>query len=114
MKKQKKHNNVFLSLSVVINSKSPNHVSLIKECSPERLLVESDYNDVDLCTRQTWDMLRIVAETKGWPLEETWDEEVDIVSWGAVRKLEDNWRRFCAGNHPVVDARGEKKKKGGR
>ena len=48
--------------------------------------------------QRTWDMLRIVAEVKGWPVEKTW-EEVEESQWGVVRRLENNWRRFVQGNH---------------
>ncbi|KIY73576.1 TatD DNase family Scn1, partial [Cylindrobasidium torrendii FP15055 ss-10] len=96
---QKHHPNAFLSLSTVINSRSPNHIALIKACEDDRLLVESDYNDIDACTPKTWEMVQIIAETKGWALEQVWEEAVEEKNWGAVRKLERNWQRFAAGNH---------------
>ena len=98
---QKKHENVFLSLSTVINQRHANHRALIAECSPNRLLVESDYNDIDMCTSQTWDMIRIIAEVKGWDIEIEWLDELEEDRWGVVRRLEQNWLRFKQGNHPM-------------
>ncbi|KAK0208919.1 TatD related DNase-domain-containing protein [Desarmillaria ectypa] len=108
---EKKHNNVFLSLSTVINGRSSNHISLIQACSPNRILVESDFNDVDMCTQRTWDMVLIVARTKGWLVEEVWVNEVDPEKWGTVRRLEENWRRFSAGDHQAPELSKKKKKK---
>ncbi|KAJ4002267.1 hypothetical protein F5050DRAFT_1559054 [Lentinula boryana] len=97
---QRRYPNAFLSLSTVINGRSPNHISLIKVCDPLRILVESDYNDVDMCTEQTWDMVRTVADVKGWPIETEWNEDNDHSSErGTVRRLEENWLRFKAGHH---------------
>ena len=72
---QKRHPNVFLSLSTAINSRSANHRALIAACAPSRLLVESDFCNVRFCTTRTWDMVRIVAEVKGWRIEQDWEEE---------------------------------------
>ncbi|KAF9469807.1 TatD DNase family Scn1 [Collybia nuda] len=94
---EKGHSNVFLSLSTVINSRSPNHRALIANCLSDRLLVESDYNNIDMCTDRTWDMIKIVAEVKGWQLEEEWIEDLDRSKWGVVRKLEENWFNFRRG-----------------
>lgn len=98
---QKKHENVFLSLSTIINQKHANHRALIEQCSPNRLLVESDYNDIDMCTRQTWDMIRIIAEAKGWDIETEWVDGLEEDKWGVVRRLEQNWLRFKRGHHPM-------------
>ncbi|KAK0199014.1 TatD related DNase-domain-containing protein [Armillaria mellea] len=106
---EKKHKNVFLSLSTVINGRSPNHISLIQACSPNRILIESDFNDVDMCTQRTWDMLLTVARTKGWPVEEVWVNEIDPAKWGAVRRLEENWRCFRAGDHQATESSKKKK-----
>ncbi|KAG7452247.1 Metallo-dependent hydrolase [Guyanagaster necrorhizus] len=108
---EKKHNNVFLSLSTIINGRSSNHISLIQACSPNRILVESDFHDVDMCTQQTWDMLLTVARTNGWIVEEVWTSEVDPAKWGAVRRLEENWRQFRAGDHQAPELSKRKKKK---
>ncbi|KAF8078968.1 hypothetical protein FPV67DRAFT_1604300 [Lyophyllum atratum] len=94
-----KASNVFLSLSTVINGRSSNHRALIAACSPHRLLVESDYNDVDRCTERTWEMVKIVADVRGWPLETEWIDDLDEKDWGAVRRLENNWLAFKTGDH---------------
>lgn len=98
---QKKHDNVFMSLSSVINHKHPNFRELIAVCSPDRILAESDYNDIDQVTPQTWDIVKIIAEVRGWPLEMEWrdDPELEEKDWGVVRRLERNWNRFKAGNY---------------
>jgi len=91
---QKKHRNVFLSLSSVINGRSPNHKALIAACESNRILVESDYYDVDMCAERTWDMLETVAEVKGWHVEEEWVNDLEESQWGVVHKLEENWFAF--------------------
>jgi len=99
---QKKYPNLFLSMSTVINHKNANHRALIAACSPQRILVESDFNDIDMCTERTWDMLRTIAEVKGWAVEDgEWDDDVDEPQWGAVRRLEENWKAFKRGNHVI-------------
>lgn len=97
--KQKHHINVFLSLSKAINGRSPNYKQLIDSASPNRLLVESDYHDVQLSTPNTVSILQTIAEVKGWNVEEEWKETLIESEWGAVRKLEANWKAFVAGNH---------------
>ena len=101
---QKKHENVFLSFSTIINKPRPNHRALIAECSPNRLLVESDYDDIDMCTSQTWDMIGIIAEIKGWDIETEWVDELEEDKWGVVRRLEQNWLRFKQEHHPMPHA----------
>ncbi|KAF8971729.1 TatD DNase family Scn1 [Flammula alnicola] len=110
---EKKHENVFLSLSTVINHKHGNHRALIAACSPNRILVESDYNDIDMCMSQTWDMVKIVADVKGWPIETEWIDDTHLESeekWGVVRRLERNWLRFKNGHHPVPQTRKQKRR----
>jgi hypothetical protein len=92
---------VFLSLSTIINQKQANLRPLIAECSPNRLLVESDHDDIDMCTSQTWNMIRIIAEVKGWDIETEWVDELEEDKWGVVRRLEQNWLRFKQGHHPL-------------
>ncbi|KDR85739.1 hypothetical protein GALMADRAFT_51884 [Galerina marginata CBS 339.88] len=100
---EKKHENVFLSLSTVINHNHGSLRALIAACSGDRILAESDYNDINMCTPQTWDMIKIIAEVKGWPVETEWleneDVEVDEEKWGVVRRLEKNWLLFKNGHH---------------
>lgn len=100
---ERHHRNVFMSLSTAINSRLPNHRELIAICSPDRILVESDYHTVEECTLRTWDMVRIVAEIKGWPVELKWTDDLqEGAEWGVVRRLEDNWHKFSAGNHVAL------------
>ena len=91
-----------MSLSMVINHKHPSLRELIAACSPDRLLVESDYNDIDMVTSQTWDMIKLIAEVRGWPVETEWLDTEDLAEeeWGVVRRLERNWRRFRDRDHP--------------
>ncbi|KAF9531935.1 TatD DNase family Scn1 [Crepidotus variabilis] len=100
---EKRHANVFISLSTVINTKQANLRDLISRCSPDRLLVESDYNNIDMVTPQTWDMVQLVSEVRGWPVETEWKDEGDISpgDFGVIRRLERNWKTFRDGNHPV-------------
>ena len=108
---QKAHPNAFLSLSTAINGRSPAHRALAAACAPDRLLVESDLNDARLGPAYTWHMLRTVAAVKGWRVEDTWDYSDEDAGedaigngdhpgrWGAVRRLEANWRAFVRGDH---------------
>jgi hypothetical protein len=54
-------------------------------------------------------MACIVAEAVGWPIEDTWEDnlERDESQWGVVRRLEANWRAFVKGGHlgPVKKSR---------
>ncbi|KAF8899080.1 TatD DNase family Scn1 [Infundibulicybe gibba] len=111
-----KHNpNIYLSLSTVINMRSPNHRALISACAPDRLLAESDYNDVGHCTERTWDMVQIIAEVRGWRIEdkgwdtvdESYEDEQEI---GVVRRLEQNWRAFRQGQHKARRSRGRERR----
>ncbi|KAM6498682.1 TatD DNase family Scn1 [Amanita muscaria] len=99
------HTNVFLSTSIAINGRNPNLRRLIAACAPDRILVESDYNNADMATQMTWEMLLIIAEVRGWPVEKDWDHHPDPKHIGAVRRLEENWTRFRRGNHPLEPSR---------
>ncbi|KAI0756466.1 hypothetical protein C8Q80DRAFT_32857 [Daedaleopsis nitida] len=103
----KHHANAFLSLSTAINARSPAHRDLIAVCPADRILVESDFHDIRCSAPYTWNMLRTVAAVKGWPVEDRWDANADPSSeWGAVRRLEENWKTFERGNHkPYVKRR---------
>ncbi|KIK87032.1 hypothetical protein PAXRUDRAFT_831866 [Paxillus rubicundulus Ve08.2h10] len=105
---EKRHVNVYMSLSTAINGRSPSHRSLIAACSPHRILVESDCHLVDQCTKRTWDMVLIVAEVKGWSVETMWTEVVSEEDWGVVRRLEKNWKEFHDGNHSTGRLRSKK------
>ncbi|OBZ79886.1 Cut9-interacting protein scn1 [Grifola frondosa] len=110
---EKKHTNVFLSLSTVINARSPAHKALITACSPHRILVESDFHDVQYSAERTWEMLLIIAEVKGWHVEESWDEDYEKAGeerWGAVRRLEENWKAFERGGHRPATKKNDRRK----
>jgi hypothetical protein len=97
---QRRFPNVYLSQSTCINFRSDAHRELIAACAPERLLVESDIPRIDQCAGRSWAILLRVAEVKGWHVEDDdWgDDDPDGAGqgedWGAVRRLEANWRRF--------------------
>lgn len=82
----------------MINGRSNNLDALIAACSPDRILVESDFNDIDACTARVTEMLNIVARVKGWPVEEEWLDDVAKDDWGVVRRLEANWNNFRDGD----------------
>jgi hypothetical protein len=46
-------------------------------------------------------MVCIIAETRGWPIEDVWEDSspLDEAQWGVVRRLEANWRAFVKGGH---------------
>ena len=49
---------------------------------------------------QTVQMLKTVSEIKGWPIEQEWiDGGIPENEWGAVRRLEANWKAFVKGGH---------------
>lgn len=98
---ERKHHNIFLSLSTVINSRSQNHIELIRQCSADRLMVESDYNNAAYVTSQTWDMVKTISEVKGWPIEDRWEDDLPEERWGVVRRLERNFNLFKCGSHPT-------------
>lgn len=43
----------------------------------------------------------MVAETRGWPIEDVWEDSppLDSARWGVVRRLEMNWHAFMKGGH---------------
>ena len=110
IREQRKYCNVFISLSTIINGRSENHKKLIATVSPNRLLVESDLYTMSELAPQTFQMLKTVSEIKGWPIEQEWVDDEDPASidtrpripeneWGAVRRLEANWKAFVTGGH---------------
>lgn len=90
---------------MVINEKHSMYKALIEACSDDRILVESDYNDISMSTPQTWEMLKIVAEIKKWTIERVWLDSLADSEWGAVRYLERNWRKFRDGHHTPAASR---------
>lgn len=98
---ERKMCNVFLSVSVLVNKRSSSYQELIKGCSDNRILSESDMNQADQCVALTCEMIRTVGEIKQWEVENDWvgDDEVEEPRWGVVRRLERNAQLFLAGNH---------------
>lgn len=94
----------------MINHNHNNLRALIAQCSSERILAESDYNDINMCTSQTWAIIQIIAEVKGWQVETEWvdNNSLEEAEWGVVRRLERNWLRFKNGHH--TPTRKKKKK----
>lgn len=89
-------------MSTAINARSPAHRALAAACAPDRLLVESDFPDVRGSAPYTWNMLQTVADVKGWRIEDAWDDSYAAApeaEWGAVRRLEENWKLFERGGH---------------
>jgi Tat protein secretion system quality control protein TatD with DNase activity len=95
-----KYTNVFISLSVLVNKRTKTYKELLQCCDANRLLVESDMNQVDQCISLTCEMLREIATVRGWAVETEWVEEPQ--PWAqakAVLKLEKNFNLFLKGNH---------------
>ena len=104
--------NIFISLSIVINGRSPQHENLIRRCSPERLLAESDYNNIKECSRHTWEIVQKIAEIKGWAVEtEDWLEDDGTLEaqWGVVRRLEANFQRFIGPGLGIIPQKESRK-----
>lgn len=72
-------------------------------------MVESDYNDSARLTDQTCQMLSTIAEVKGWHIETSWEDDLPVDEWGAVRKLEENWKTFQRGGHPPIRKKDRRK-----
>ncbi|KAG8939927.1 hypothetical protein FRC04_005807 [Tulasnella sp. 424] len=73
------------------------HEALIRKSSPDRILSESDFNDITNSTPYTGGMVCSIARLKGWSIEtESWNDDGGLEDgrWGAVRRLERTWRRF--------------------
>lgn len=80
-------------------------MKLIAACAGERVLVESDYFDIDMCTSRTYEIVKVIAEIKEWVVEPNWVEYLGEKNWGVVHRLEKNWRRFRDGDHIPPSAR---------
>jgi len=93
---ERNYPNVFLSLSATINGRTSGLRALIAAASADRLLIESDWHDITLCTGSTWEILLLIAEVKGWRVEETWEDKPQSEP-GAVRRIEQNWQAFRSG-----------------
>ena len=93
----------------MINARSPAHKEFIAAAPPDRILVESDFHDVRYSAPYTWDMLLAVAEVKGWRVEDAWDADAPEDQWGAVRRLEENWKAFERGGHKAYVKRKQRR-----
>lgn len=99
-----------MSLSIAINTRNAAHDALIKACDATRLLVESDYHMITQSAQMTWDMLEIVAGTRGWRVEQTAEEVIrESDEPGAVRRLMLNWEAFLKGGHQPFPAKDSNK-----
>ena len=60
-------------------------------------------------------MLCTVAEVKGWEVEKTWSyddrdgDDEDSETWGAVKRLEENWKTFIKAGHAPAKKRRNKR-----
>jgi Tat protein secretion system quality control protein TatD with DNase activity len=73
---------IYFSFSTTINARLDRLEALIEATPDDRLLIESDYNDVRRSEARLWEILGVVCQAKGWSKEK------------AVRVLEANWRVF--------------------
>ncbi|TPX37530.1 hypothetical protein SmJEL517_g00662 [Synchytrium microbalum] len=65
-------NRIYVSFSTVINGgKSEKLEKRIRAVPEDRLLIESDYNTMDAIDLQIAQIAHVVAEARGWTLEET-------------------------------------------
>lgn len=110
--RQRAHANVYLSLSTVINSRSPAHKDLIASCASHRILVESDFYNLTDLPQQNWEMVRTIAEVKNWKVEDDWlytEQHIAPEDWGVVKRLEDNWNRFKNAKHVPIKRKRNKR-----
>ncbi|KAJ3035410.1 hypothetical protein HDV00_004008 [Rhizophlyctis rosea] len=62
---------IFFSFSAAINSRSAKCHDRIVAVPDDRILIESDLHDASMVDDAMWAGLKMVAEAKGWALEET-------------------------------------------
>lgn len=62
--------NLYASPSILITGRSTTAPALIRAIGADRLLVESDIDDVQYATRLVWGAVEWVARVKGWRLED--------------------------------------------
>ena len=75
---------IYFSFSTTINGRLDRLNMLIAAVPDDRLLIESDFNDIRKSELKMWEMLGRVCEAKNWSAEE------------AVQTLERNWGAFSA------------------
>ena len=55
-------------------------------------------------------MLCLVADAYGWQVEKSWESNIPEEIYGAVRRLEENWKAFSKGEHSSTEQLKEQKK----
>lgn len=73
---------IYFSFSTTINARLDRLEALIEATPNDRLLIESDFNEVRKSERRVWEILGIVCQAKGWTVAKV----VDV--------LEGNWKTF--------------------
>lgn len=73
---------IYFSFSTTINARLERLEELIRAVPDDRLLIESDYNDIRMNETRIWEILRVVCEAKSWSAEQ------------AVSILQENWKTF--------------------
>ena len=95
---QDRHTNIYISFSTIVNGKSSRYKTLIAACADDKILAESDYDNINMSTSQTWDIVKTIAKVKQLIIETTWQEKLEEER-GVVHRLKQNWERFREGNH---------------
>lgn len=75
---------VYFSFSTTINARLSRLEELIRSVPDDRLLVESDFNDIRLSSLRVWEILGIVCDAKGWDAKRAADQ------------LQRNWQSFSS------------------
>lgn len=79
-------NRIYFSFSTTINARLDRLEELIKAVPDNRLLIESDYNDIRKNDIRIWEILGIVCAAKEWSAGQ------------AVKQLAGNWQVFDSAN----------------
>ncbi|KAN0062658.1 Cut9-interacting protein scn1 [Thecaphora frezii] len=113
---QKTYPNVFIGFSTTINKIKANHRDIIRAADADRLLVESDFHEVDGMAARLWEAVRVVGEVwSGLGEDEVQSKkqqrcddddgqadsrergvegELDRIWRKGAERLAENWRRF--------------------
>lgn len=73
---------IYFSFSTTINGRLDRLADLIRAVPDDRLLIESDYNDMRRSEQRLWEILGVVCHAKQWDAQE------------AAKRLKENWERF--------------------
>lgn len=76
---------VYFSFSTTINARLQRLEELIQAVPDDRLLIESDFNDIRKSEMRMWEILRVVCTAKQWTATQ------------APRILQENWKGFSGG-----------------